>query len=127
MTLAAKLAHAPVPDQPSGSNTTNSPADKGARRVVTRYDLARPTVGQVRQSLERLVPNDFETVWTGLLEESGIHGTEQDRESLERLLTVMTLSVHPITAICARAQAVRLASFDHLSADHPTAEVEPAP
>ena len=127
MTLAARHAHAQVQDQQPESDSTQSPADKGARRVVTRYDLARPTVGQVRQSLERLVPDDFETVWTGLLEESGIHGCEQDRESLERLLTVMTLSVHPITAICARAQAVRLASFDHLSANHPTAEVEPAP
>jgi hypothetical protein len=93
--------------------------------VVTRFDLARPTVGQVRQSLARLAPEDFESVWSDLCQETGIRGTEQDRESLERLLTVMTLSVHPITAICARAQAVRLASFDHLSADHPHEEVEP--
>jgi hypothetical protein len=127
MTLAAKLAHVPAQNQMTGSDGTQNLTDDGARRTVTRYDLARPTVGHVRQSLERLVPEDFDSVWNGLLEESGIHGFEQDRESLERLLTVMTLSVHPITAICARAQAVRLASFDHLSANHPTAEVEPPP
>lgn len=87
------------------------------------YGLPMPTWRDVRDSLERIYGAAGTAVWQRLAHEAGIvehdHGREssdQRRKSLERMLTAMEADGDPVVALCGLAVAIRLVSYDHLSA-----------
>jgi hypothetical protein len=95
------------------SDLTTSPAAS-----IPAYGLAMPTCRDVRDSLERIYGPSGAAVWERLVRESGIDGHEQGPEALRRLLVAMEANDDPVVALCGTSMAIRLTSFDHLSAAH---------
>ena len=80
------------------------------------YDLRRPDLAEARAALKRLY-GDEEPLWTRLLADAGLRGTETDNDSLRRLLAAMC-DADPVTALCARGLTIRLATYEHLTTAH---------
>jgi hypothetical protein len=110
VTVAASSAPAP----------TARPSTARTEPDVPAYGLAPPTVKDAHTALQRIYRDTADALWTRLLEQTGLTGTESDRASLDTLLAAMTATGNPVIALSARALAVRVASYDHLSAAQAT-------
>ncbi len=100
--------------------SAQSPVAATAPRAVPAYGLAEPRVQDAREALGRIFRDDAAELWERLLLSAGLTGAEGDRASLERVLAAMNAVGDPVVALSARALAVRLAAYDHLSAAQTT-------
>ena len=82
------------------------------------YGLRMPTVSDIRTNIVVVHGQNAWQIWQDLLTTTGLTGEEEGREPFERLLSAMSTSGDPVTALCARALRIRLRAFDHLSSVH---------
>jgi hypothetical protein len=66
--------------------------------------------------LAEIYAEGADEVWTRMLRRAGLSGRETDPEALDRLIEVMK-AADPITALCARSLAIRVASFDAIATE----------
>lgn len=80
------------------------------------YGLPRPDLDEAHLALAEVYAEITDRVWHQLLRSAGLSGRETDPESLDRLIDAMK-DCDPITALCGRSLAIRVASFDAIATD----------
>jgi hypothetical protein len=82
-----------------------------------RYQIPRPTLADANEVLARVHGTDFPKIWSNLLAAAGLNGREADAAALDRLLAAMR-TADPVTSLCGRSLAIRVATHRHLTAAH---------
>jgi HEAT repeat protein len=80
------------------------------------YGLARPDLDEAHMALAEIYAEVTDQLWAKLLREANLDGRETDPEALDKILEIMKDS-DPITALCGRSLAIRVASFDAIATD----------
>jgi HEAT repeat protein len=80
------------------------------------YGLPRPDLDEAHQALAEVYAEITDRIWVQLLETADLTGRETDPEALDRVIEAMK-DCDPITALCARSLAIRVASFDAITTD----------
>jgi hypothetical protein len=92
-----------LPHPPPGSNTGP-------------YGLPRPDLDEAHMALAEIYAEVTDQIWHQLLAEAGLTGRETDPDALDKVLEAMK-TADPITQLCGRSLAIRLASFDAIATD----------
>ncbi|MFN8074424.1 MAG: hypothetical protein U0Q15_03265 [Kineosporiaceae bacterium] len=84
------------------------------------YGLTRPTLADVRSSLERVLPDPGEAtaVVASLLQQAGVRETDAGEQAFTAVLETMRNGTDPILALCARSLQIRRTTFEQLTAVH---------
>jgi hypothetical protein len=80
------------------------------------YGLARPDLDEAHMALAEIYAEVTDQLWHQLLQKAGLTGREIDPDSLDLVLEEMK-NGDPITALCGRSLAIRVASFDAIATD----------
>lgn len=85
-------------------------------QVLAAYGLRRPDLLEARAAIERVCGDRAGEVWDTAVRRcpAGPDG----EPGLGALIEALTRSGDPVVALCARALAIRLSSFEHLAATH---------
>ena len=90
----------------------------GQRPTIDAYGLRRPDLQEAQDSVRRVCADRAEQIWAALLQRAGLHGDETDESAVRRMIEAMGGCGDPLVALCSRALAIRLSSFEHLAATH---------
>jgi hypothetical protein len=80
------------------------------------YGLARPDLDEAHQALAEIYAEVTDQLWAKMLQKANLSGRETDAQALDRILELMKAS-DPITALCGRSLAIRVASFDAIATE----------
>lgn len=86
------------------------------QQVLAAYGLRRPDLAEARRAIERVCGDRADQIW-----EAALRRCPGDPGSPPPLAAVIDALVglgDPVVALCARALAIRLSSFEHLAATH---------
>ncbi|GAA3013421.1 hypothetical protein [Actinokineospora diospyrosa] len=85
--------------------------------MTAAYDFARPTLADAERAIHRLYPNTGGEVWSTLLAQTALAGTETDDGALLVLIDTMDRS-DPVLSLCAQALRIRVDTHTALTAAH---------
>ncbi len=89
-----------------------------ARRATSAYGLGMPTMADARACVDRVYRDSADEMWVRLRGEARLTGHEDDGAALRRLIEAAEAAGDPVLTLVGRAQAIRLESFERLSAVH---------
>ncbi len=84
------------------------------QQVPAAYGLRRPDLAEARSAIERVCGDRAEQVWEAAL--GRCRGGAGSEPGLPEMIQALSGLGDPVVALCARAIAIRLSSFEHLAA-----------
>jgi hypothetical protein len=98
---------APAPSAAPG------PTPSSSRLAAADYGLARPELADARAAVQRIDPVNAEQRWQQIVADA--RAFAPGAPTLADVIDAMKLNPHPVIALCARSQEIRLAAFRALT------------